>query len=102
MPTIDPHRFTGLPLMSKATAQDDYSIFIDGLQAGRIMRQARAFGNETWFWTITGPALVQAGMTSSGEAETLDAARQAFRERFDEWLTWATAASGRIYWNDGK
>lgn len=102
MPTIDPHRLTGVPLVSKATAQDDYSIFIDGMTAGRIMRQARSFGKETWLWIITGPALVQAGMTSSGEAETLEQARVAFRERFNEWLTWATASSSPVYWHDGK
>jgi hypothetical protein len=54
MITVDPRRFTGLPLITKATAEDDYSVLIDGLRAGRIMRQPRAFGQTVWFWTVTG------------------------------------------------
>lgn len=30
---VDPHRFTGLPLISKATADDDDSTPIDGMRA---------------------------------------------------------------------
>lgn len=99
MSIIDPNRFTGLQLVPTAIAQDDYAIAIDGMRAGRIIRQARAFGKETWFWTMTGPALAQAGMASSGEAETLEEARAAFRRVFNEWLRWATAHDGAVHWH---
>jgi hypothetical protein len=99
--TVDPRRFTGLPLVTKAIAEDDYIVLIDGIRAGRIMRQARSFGNTVWLWTVTGPALVQAGLTSSGEADTLDEAKLAFREAFDRWLDWALAADVAVHWMEG-
>lgn len=99
MSRIDPRRFTGLQLVPTTIAPDDYAIAIGGLRAGRIMRQRRAFGKEAWFWTVTGPALVQAGIASSGEAETLEEARQAFRSTFDTWLRWAMTTSGPVMWH---
>lgn len=51
------------------------------------MRRARSFGIEVWFSTVT----EQAGLTSSGEAETQEEASQAFRAAFGQWLTWVTA-----------
>lgn len=101
MSLIDPHRFTGLQLVPTAIAEDDFAISIEGLRAGRIMRQRRAFGKETWFWTITGPALVQADLPSSGEAETLEEARQAFRLTFDKWMRWAVVQGGPVMWHAG-
>lgn len=102
MSRIDPHRFTGLQLVPTAIAEDDYAIAIDGLRAGRIMRQRRAFGKETWFWTITGPYLVQAGLPSAGEAETLEEARRAFRQTFDNWMRWAMAQNGPVIWHGSE
>lgn len=98
MITIDPHRLVGVPLMSKATAEHDYSILIDGLTAGRIMLRPAAFGASRWFWTITGPLLVHAGLSSSGEAETIEEAWAAFRETFDRWLAWALEAPVPVSW----
>lgn len=97
---IDPHRFNGLQLVPTATAEDDYIITIHAMRAGRIMRQVRAFGKEGWLWSMTGPTLVQAGMASSGETETLAEARVEFRRVFDDWLRWATAQTGTVYWHD--
>lgn len=71
---------------------------MDGLRAGRIMRQPRSFGQTAWLWSVTGPALVQAGLNSSGESNTLDGARMAFRDAFDRWLDWALAADVAIHW----
>lgn len=84
--TVDPSRFTGQPLVSKATAPGDYTVTVAGKTAGRIMRQPRSFSRETWFWTVTGPVLVKAGLASNGEADSLHEARQAFRTTFDRWL----------------
>lgn len=72
---IDAHRFTGKQLLSKAIAKDDYRVTVDGLVAGRIMLRPAAFGASRWFWTITGPAMVQAQLPSSGEAESFAEAR---------------------------
>lgn len=95
--TVDPDRFTGLPLLTKRLAPGDYAVTVDGLRAGRIMRQPRAFGVEVWLWSVTGPALVQAGLSSSGEADSLHDARLAFREALDGWLAWRTAQGGKVY-----
>ena len=77
--TIEPVRFTGLPLITKAIGESDFAVMCDGLPAGRIFLREVANGASHWFWTITGPALVQAGLSSSGQAATLKEARQAFR-----------------------
>ncbi len=99
--TIEPSRFRGLPLITKATAENDFSVMCDGLGVGRILLTPIANGAAVWFWTITGPALVQAGLSSSGQADSLEAARQAFRTRFDEWLAWALAADVAVRWHAG-
>ena len=95
---VDPTRFRDLALLTRATAQNDHSVMIDGLMAGRIMLRPASFGVSRWFWTVTGPAMVQAGLASSGETETLDEARLAFREAFDRWLTWALVHDRKVHW----
>lgn len=52
--TVETRRFSGLPLVTGASAEDDYSVSIDSMRAGRIMRQARSFGQTVWLWTVTG------------------------------------------------
>jgi hypothetical protein len=46
---VKPTRFRELPLLTRATAQNDYSMMIDGLVAGRIMLRQAAFGASRWF-----------------------------------------------------
>ncbi len=99
--TIEPSRFTGLPLITKVAAENDYSVLCDGLRVGRIMLTPIANGAAVWLWTITGPALVQAGLSSSGKADSLEEARQIFRVQFDKWLAWALAADVAVYWHGG-
>lgn len=68
---------------------------IDGLRAG----SSRSYlGRQTWLWSVTDLALVQAGPASSGNTETLDDARQASREAFGAWQAWALAHAGSIHW----
>lgn len=98
---IEPHRFVGQALVPKVIGRDDYSVGVDGLVAGRIMLRPAAFGTSRWFWSITGPALVQAELPSSGEADSLEDARVAFREMYDRWLTWAVAQEGKVHWMGG-
>lgn len=97
--TVEPSRFIDQALVTRATAENDYSVLIDGLRAGRIRLTPIANGETTWFWTVTGPALVQAGLSSSGNAASLGEARQAFRERFDQWLAWALDTDAAVYWH---
>lgn len=98
---IDPHPLVGQALVPKAIAKDDIRVSIDGLVAGRIMLRPAAFGASRWFWTITGPAMVQAGLPSSGEAGSIEEARVAFREAFDRWLAWALEAPEPVRWLGG-
>ena len=63
------------------------------------MLQPIANGGSVWLWTITGTAMVQAGLSSSGKADSLEEARQAFRAQFDRWLAWALAADVAVYWH---
>lgn len=95
---LNPHDSPAYPLISKARASGDYSVSIDGLRAGRIMRQPRSFGAVSWLWSITGPEIVQAGLASSGDADSLVEARQAFRVAFDQWLASAIAPAGAVHW----
>lgn len=99
--TVEPARFVGLPLITKATAENDYSALCDGLRVGRIMLTPIANGAEVWLWTITGPSMTQANLSSGGKAESLEEARQAFRAQFDKWLAWALAADVAVYWHGG-
>lgn len=62
------------------------------------MRQPRSFGAVSWLWSITGPEIVQAGLASSGDADSLVEARQAFRVAFDQWLASAIAPAGAVHW----
>jgi hypothetical protein len=79
--TVAPSWFAGRPLVSCELAPDDYAVSIDGIMAGRILRQPRSLRAAVWLWSVTGPALIQAGIPSSGEVESLDAARQGFCAR---------------------
>jgi hypothetical protein len=45
-----------------------------------------------WHWSITVYVEPRAGLRTSGTAETLDAAKTAFREIWDKWRAWATQA----------
>lgn len=96
--TLNPQRFVGQHLVAKTTAENDYSVIIDGLVAGRFMLWPAALGASLWFWTITTPAIAQVELASSGEAETLEEARLQFRETLDKWLAWAMAYDGPVYW----
>ena len=97
---VDPNRFTGKTFIRRKTfpdSQDDYSIRIDGLTAGRIMKMKGAFQREFWLWTLTGPAYPH-NQPHNGEEETFEAARDAFKELFWEWQSWALKQCGKVTW----
>ena len=95
---VQPTHFRDLPLLTRDTAQYDYSMMIDGLVAGRIMLRPGAFGVSRCFWTVAELAMVQAVLASSAETESLEEPRLQFREAFDRWLTWAFAHDRQVHW----
>jgi hypothetical protein len=97
---VDPNRFTGKTLTRRKTfpeSIDDYSIRIDGLTAGRIMKKKLSFQQVVWFWTITAP-YYPSNTLHNGEEKTFEAARDAFKRLFWEWQTWALKQPGKVTW----
>jgi hypothetical protein len=92
-------------LLARRVGTEDYAIAIQvaggrRLPVGRIMFVARASGRSAWFWTITGPTALDAGIGLAGEAETLDDAKGDLRQAFDRLLYWASMArSGELRWH---
>jgi hypothetical protein len=65
----------------------------DGRPVGRIYeKHAPASPDHAWFWSITEYVEPRSVLRTSGSAETLDAAKAAFRDTFDKWRAWATKA----------
>ncbi|WP_373504720.1 hypothetical protein [Aestuariivirga sp.] len=96
---IDPRRFVGKPMLLKTVADGDSSVMIDGKRAGRILHQVRSGQRQIWFWTMTGPFVVSAGLESSGEVESLEEAKAAIRTAFDVWLKWALEEEKPVVWH---
>ena len=98
---IDPKRFKGKKLTRRQTVpgtSDDYDIRIDGLSVGRIMKKIESDQRVSWFWTMTAPYSPH-NQPQNGEEETFEAARDAFKMMFREWLAWASKQSGKVTWN---
>ena len=96
---VDPNRFTGKEFTRRHAfphTTNDYSIVIDGLCAGRIMKKINAFQTFRWMWTLTAPYFP--GPVSSGEEETFEAAREAFKKLFWQWHAWALQQPGMVTW----
>ena len=55
-------------------------------------RHAPANPDQAWFWSITEYVEPRSGLSTSGMAETLDAAKAAFRESYDKWRARTTKA----------
>ena len=79
---------------SFATADlDDWMVLDDGIPIGRIyQRHAPANAGVAWFWSVTTYVDPRSALRTSGMAETLDAAKAAFRDSYDKWRDWATMA----------
>jgi hypothetical protein len=86
---------------------EDYSVHIDveecgRLSVGRILQSQRPDLARVWLWTITGPAAPEAPVGLSGETESLDAAKAAFRDAFERLKRWAMMAKdGELPWLPG-
>jgi hypothetical protein len=97
---VDPNRFTGKTFTRCKTfpeSIDDYSIQIDGLTAGRIMKKTLSFQRVVWFWTMTA-AYYPIKALHHGEEETFEAAKDAFKKMFWEWHAWALKQPGKTTW----
>jgi hypothetical protein len=72
---------------------EDWQVLDDGKPVGRLyQRHTGAPPEMIWHWSITVYVEPRAGLRTSGTAETLDAAKTAFREIWDKWRAWATQA----------
>jgi hypothetical protein len=96
----DPSRFSGKPLILRRVPTpgfEDYRVLADGLNAGRIMQVDRSYNRKAWLWTLTGPycGAPELSIATSGEVETLEAAKDGFRTAFDAWLAWAIAGAAQ-------
>lgn len=96
---IDPKTLVGQQLRLRKTAEADYTVRVADLAAGRIMRKPVAGGSTVWLWTVTGPYVPPKLQPSHGDAESLDAAKEAFKVKFRAWLLWANSRSGEATWN---
>ena len=98
---IDPKRFKGKKLTRRQTVPgtaNDYAIRIDGLTVGRIIKKVESDQRAIWIWTMTAPYHPH-NEPQNGEEETFEAARDAFKGMFREWLAWASKQSGKVTWD---
>ena len=83
---------------------EDFGVEIDvkeygRLSVGRILQSRRPDLARVWLWSITGPAVPEAGLPIDGETESLDAAKVAFRDAFERLKRWAMMArDGELPW----
>jgi hypothetical protein len=96
---VDPQQLIGKPLKRRKTfpySTWDFTITIDGLVAGRIMEKRNVEQQLVWFWTMTAP--YYPFKQHSGEEETYEQARDAFKALFEEWHSWALRQTGWATW----
>ena len=96
---LSPSCFVGKPMTLRTIAAADYTVEIDGMIAGRILRSERAARRIAWLWTITGHYCGHAGIPTSGDVEDLASARTALRASFDGWLAWAMRQPEPVAWH---
>jgi hypothetical protein len=67
--------------------RQDWLIIDDGEQVGRVYLATGGAGTR-WFWAINGAAgrAASSGITASGLAPTVEAAKAAFLQRYEQWL----------------
>jgi hypothetical protein len=69
--------------------KDDWEIFDDGVPVGRIYEnEASPNPASRWYWTLNGAAggAWRHGIRGGGLAPTLNDAKTAWREAYDNWL----------------
>ena len=101
---VDPNRLTGKKFTRRQTfpsTSHDFTIKIDGLTAGRIMKKILPGQKAVWFWTLTGPHF-PGPKSHDGEEDTFEAARDAFKKAFWQWHAWALQQPGKVTWYGAK
>jgi hypothetical protein len=69
---------------------DDYFVLHGGLHVGQIYKRAVTFRPAAqWLWALNGVPEGPKGLIFTGQTATLDEAKAAIEERWDEWLEWA-------------
>ena len=97
---FDPRIFIDQPLHLARSAENDFRVIVAGHTAGRIFATLRSSGRHVWLWTVTGPYLPGAGLSSSGDADDLPEAKKAFRATFDTWIQWAIRQNAPVTWHE--
>lgn len=70
-----------------------YRLKFDGVEIGSISRQDRAGSRSVWHWGIdTLPLMDRGGRTPRGDADSFEAAKDAFRWGFEQWFADLPAA----------
>ena len=90
-PYVDPLSLRCEPLKWKRIADADYSVMVKDLRVGRIFASLARGMVMMWEWTITGPYIPMDLQPSNGREESLDAAKAAFKAKFEAWQSWAEA-----------
>jgi hypothetical protein len=68
----------------------DWQVLDDGKPVGRLYQAHTAAPPELiWHWSITEYVEPRSGLRTSGTAETLDAAKSAFKDTWEAWRSWA-------------
>lgn len=101
---VDPKRFTGKRFSRRQafpSTTHDFTIWIDGLVAGRIMKKVLPGQKAVWFWTLTGPYF-PGPKSQDGQEETFEAARDEFKKVFWQWQVWALEQQGMATWYGGS
>ena len=87
------------PLRLKRRADADYSVMVKDLRAGRIVAGMTPGMVMMWEWTITGPYIPVELQPSNGREETLNAAKIAFKAKFEAWQAWAEGFGHDVIWH---
>src|SRR4051812_18503854 len=95
---VDPSTLEGQQLILHLIADEDFSVRVLGLLVGRIMIRLNAGNRVAWYWTVTGPYVPDHLRPAEGDAETLLAAKAAFRAKFDAWLAGAKELGHPVAW----
>jgi hypothetical protein len=75
-------------LTYRQVSPDGYRIKFDGVEIGSVSKRTDIHQREHWHWGVDiMPLMDHGGRPPSGEAETFDEAKVAFKRAFEEWIT---------------
>jgi hypothetical protein len=65
----------------------DYVVIDAGREVGRIYKDRHA--SQRWYWGICVIGAAQAGIRTSGRADSFEEAKHQFHANYRQWLVWA-------------